>query len=79
MINVCCYCHKKFEAKSQNKRYCSSTCKIAAQKEKKKQPKQKGIKYSFEEIQRYIDRVKNDTGVLLSYGKAVVKMESEAK
>lgn len=87
MIAECEWCGKSYKKIRGIQKYCSPGCKRDATNEKAQQyrkSKQAATACarsgsSFRDVQAYIDQVQKETGVLLSYGKAVVRMEQEVK
>lgn len=73
----CAYCDEPFVSANKKQTFCSEECREAEehrlQKERHK-VRQSGV---FAPVFAYIDRVYRETGVYLSYGKAVVRMQME--
>lgn len=86
---TCDICGATFIAKTKRIKYCSNTCRAMAKREsqnkaqrnqrKKKREQLNPIKtsVSVDDVQIWIQKYYKRTGVLLSYGKAVVKIEQE--
>ena len=86
---TCDICGLTFVAKTNRTRYCSDICRNAAKREsqnkaqrkqrkkKKEKPNPINANMSFDDVQAWIQKHYKKTGVLLSYGKAVAKIEQE--
>lgn len=73
----CAYCGALFTPRTKNSLFCSADCREAEQGRLKKERARKRQNTSFLPVFEYIDRVYKEEKILLSYGKAVARMQAE--
>ncbi len=74
---ACEYCGELFTPRTQSSRFCSADCREAEQKSKQRDRARVRQNAAFASVFAYINRYYQETGIYLSYGKAVARMQIE--
>ena len=76
-MKKCEYCGTLFTSRSKKSRFCSADCREAEEARLKEERARIRQNAAFEPVFAYINRFYKETGILLSYGKAVARMQVE--